>query len=378
MMRKSWVVITLLGALAITLGPVGVLSPAVAGDPGAPVSQTGPVLTGSATVGSTLTADPGGWSPAAATYAYTWLRDGSVINTTTVGARTLTVTDRNHRISVRVVASNEAGESDPATSGETGVVRSGSFTVLEKARVTGVRRWDHTLTAVPPTTNPAPATVRYQWLRNGTAITGATGRRYALKVADFGKRINLKVVLRRAGYLTAERYSGPTAPIGHRVAVRRTFTYSIATRGSITADTGVFARLAAQTFADPRGWRAAGFAFRRVDRGGNFRLFLAAAGTVPGFGSPCSSMWSCRVGNNVIINQDRWLHASPAWNAAQLPLRDYRHMVLDHETGHWLGHRHASCPGKGRLAPVMMQQSKGLNGCRFNPFPLPGERWTSR
>jgi len=71
----------------------------------------------------------------------------------------------------------------------------------------------------------------------------------------------------------------------------------------------------------------------------------------------------------VIINQDRWKHASPAWNAADLALRDYRHMVVNHETGHWLGLGHAQCPGPGRLAPVMQQQSKGLQGCRFNPFP---------
>jgi hypothetical protein len=80
-------------------------------------------------------------------------------------------------------------------------------------------------------------------------------------------------------------------------------------------------------------------------------------------------MWSCRVGRYVIINQDRWKDASPAWNAAHLALRDYRHMVVNHETGHWLGLHHATCPGPGRLAPVMQQQSKGLQGCRFNPFP---------
>ncbi len=75
------------------------------------------------------------------------------------------------------------------------------------------------------------------------------------------------------------------------------------------------------------------------------------------------------MGRYVIINQDRWQHASPAWNAAHLALRDYRHMVVNHETGHWLGLHHANCPGPGRLAPVMQQQSKGLQGCRFNPFP---------
>ena len=48
-------------------------------------------------------------------------------------------------------------------------------------------------------------------------------------------------------------------------------------------------------------------------------------------------------------------------------------MVVNHETGHFLGLDHASCSGPGRPAPVMMQQSKGLNGCHFNPWPTARE-----
>ena len=75
----------------------------------------------------------------------------------------------------------------------------------------------------------------------------------------------------------------------------------------------------------------------------------------------------------MIINQERWQHASPAWNRAGRSLRDYRHLVVNHETGHWLGRGHASCPAGGGPAPVMMQQSKGTGGCRFNPWPLEWE-----
>ena len=64
---------------------------------------------------------------------------------------------------------------------------------------------------------------------------------------------------------------------------------------------------------------------------------------------------------------------SPAWNAARESLRDYRHMVVNHETGHWLGKGHASCPRRGALAPVMQQQSKGTQGCRLNPWPTLAE-----
>ena len=52
-------------------------------------------------------------------------------------------------------------------------------------------------------------------------------------------------------------------------------------------------------------------------------------------------------------------------------------MVVNHETGHWLGHGHLGCPGPGP-APVMMQQSKGRGACSFNPWPLPFERWFRR
>jgi hypothetical protein len=161
--------------------------------------------------------------------------------------------------------------------------------------------------------------------------------------------------------------------VRHRVDVRRVVRFHVETRGTITTSLKLFVRQAQQTFDDPRGWRGAGIEFRRVARGGSMTLVLSEASRVPGFSSGCSSMWSCRVGRYVIINQTRWKHASPAWNAAHGKLRDYRHMVVNHESGHFLGLDHASCPGPGRPAPVMMQQSKGLNGCHFNPWPTARE-----
>jgi hypothetical protein len=85
-------------------------------------------------------------------------------------------------------------------------------------------------------------------------------------------------------------------------------------------------------------------------------------------------MWSCRSGDNVVINEDRWLGASPSWNEAGARLRDYRHMVVNHETGHWLGYGHSACRSPGAPAAVMQQQSMSLQGCAANPWPLPAER----
>jgi hypothetical protein len=175
--------------------------------------------------------------------------------------------------------------------------------------------------------------------------------------------------------------SGPDAPrttrISPRVPVRHRVTYDVETRGRIVVDLGVFRRQVQATFDDRRGWRGSGIVFRRVARGGDFTVVLSAASRVTSFSSGCSSEWSCRVGRFVVINQLRWRTASPAWNAADRSRRSYRHMVVNHETGHWLGHGHRSCPGEGR-APLMQQQSKGLEGCTANPWPTAAERRVPR
>jgi hypothetical protein len=91
------------------------------------------------------------------------------------------------------------------------------------------------------------------------------------------------------------------------------------------------------------------------------------------FGGVCDSYYSCRSGRNVVINFDRWQGATDPWNAAGGSLEDYRVMVTNHETGHWLGFGHAFCPGAGQPAPVMQQQSISLQGCTFNPWPTASE-----
>lgn len=104
-------------------------------------------------------------------------------------------------------------------------------------------------------------------------------------------------------------------------------------------------------------------------------LFLAQARTMTRFSSECSVKYSCRVGRNVVINEIPWLKKTPAFTG---DLRTYRHMVVNHETGHWLGRKHTGCSRRGALAPVMMQQSKGLKGCRSNAWPLPAEAAAAR
>lgn len=240
--------------------------------------------------------------------------------------------------------------------------------------ITGTAKEGQVLRAHPGRWTPRRAETRYHWLRDGEPIARANDRAYRLTALDVATRVTVEVRARADGYAWTSAVSEPTATVDHRVPVRRRVTYDVTTRGRITTSLATFKRQAQETYADARGWRAGGIAFRRVARGGDFSLVLAAASTLPSFGAGCSTNWSCRVGRFVVINQDRWKFASPAWNQARAGLRDYRHLVVNHETGHWLGHGHRGCPAPGRPAPVMMQQSKGLDGCRFNPWPTPAER----
>ncbi|GAB2877589.1 DUF3152 domain-containing protein [Nocardioides pacificus] len=266
-----------------------------------------------------------------------------------------------------------AGPADPPETEEPA-----RLTLVERPSITGAARYTRTLTADRGVWRPRPEKVAFHWLRDGEPIKGARDRRYRLAAADVGSRISVRVTARRAGYQATSADSARTRRVRHRVGVRRTVTYRVETRGRITTSLKKFRTQAQQTFADARGWRSGGTAFRPVRRGGDFTLVLSEARRVPDFSSGCSAQWSCRVGRYVIINQDRWKYASQGWRAANGSLRDYRHMVVNHETGHWLGLGHRGCSGRGNLAPVMMQQSKGLDGCRFNPWPVASELRASR
>lgn len=247
-----------------------------------------------------------------------------------------------------------------------------AITMVEAPTHHGVRRFGHSLRMDRGAWAPGVDRVRYQWLRDGAPVRTTKKRRYRIAPGDVGHRMSVQVTVSAPGHADATVLV-KVGRIKHRIKVRRTVRYSVRVRGEIGAGVGEFRRLAQETYDDPRGWRSRGVRFQQVRRGGAFTLWLSAAHLVPTFSTACSSEWSCRVGRNVVINVQRWRHASPAWNGAGRSVRDYRHMVVNHETGHWLGFGHASCSRRGALAPVMMQQSKGTSGCRFNPWPTMGE-----
>lgn len=148
--------------------------------------------------------------------------------------------------------------------------------------------------------------------------------------------------------------------------------YSVAVEGGIGVDPAGFARAVEATLGDPRSWGSDGrMSFRRVADGPvAFRVVLASPDTTDRLCAPLRTggTYSCANGGSAVINARRWLRGATAYSG-RLPA--YRQYVVNHEVGHTLGHGHERCPGAGRLAPVMVQQTKGVGSCVANPWPYP-------
>ena len=149
-------------------------------------------------------------------------------------------------------------------------------------------------------------------------------------------------------------------------------TYRVEVETGTAQGAPVFAEAVDATLADPASWGGQGrWALQRVSTSGaDFVIRLATPATVDKVcatvGLDTRGYVSCRAGNLVMINLNRWLAAVPEYRG---DVALYRQYVINHEVGHLLGYGHQACPGPGRLAPVMQQQSFRLNGCLPNGSP---------
>ena len=179
--------------------------------------------------------------------------------------------------------------------------------------------------------------------------------------------------------MTSPRRSRPKRTKRRTTAANPQYTYCIAGKGIVGALDG-FANTVSRVLNDPRGWPRAGATFVKGDGDAcNFTVVLSEAKYMQTFDSGCSAEYSCRVGDNVIINLDRWNGGIGNWMEAGGNLARYRTMVINHEVGHALGHidNETTCAGAGKPAPLMQEQSMHLDGCTVNEWPLDVELWRS-
>jgi hypothetical protein len=164
-----------------------------------------PTITGTRTVGSTLTAVPGAWD-ASTTFIYQWLRDGSPINRATGSTYRQVPADAGKVINVQVTGSKTNYSSVSRTSTATSTTASAPLTLTPVPTITGTPRVGSTLTAVTGTWDSG-VVVTYQWYRGATAISNANSRTYSLTGADFEKYVTVKVTGSKAGFTSASQTS---------------------------------------------------------------------------------------------------------------------------------------------------------------------------
>ena len=116
--------------------------------------------------------------------------------------------------------------------------------------------------------------------------------------------------------------------------------------------------------ADPDGWIAHGYKFIHTDKSPGVVIHLSSPKTLKENGCKDPGLSCAEMGGKHLhLNAMRWTKgAAPS----KLELKRYRQYMVSHEMGHILGFDHKKCPGPGKPAPIMMQQTLGIGECRPN------------
>ncbi|MBQ1084580.1 MULTISPECIES: DUF3152 domain-containing protein [unclassified Nocardiopsis] len=149
-------------------------------------------------------------------------------------------------------------------------------------------------------------------------------------------------------------------------------TFAVEVEKGLPGRNADFVEAVEEILGDPRSWGNDGDrSLQRVDGDdADIRVLLAAPDTVDRMCAPLNTNGyvSCANGNRAIINQNRWVSGVDDFDD---DLETYRIYLINHEVGHTLGHGHVDCPGEGEPAPVMQQQTLGLQGCEANGWVYP-------
>jgi hypothetical protein len=171
-------------------------------------NDAAPSITGDATVGQTLTVSPGDWvQPDGSTlaFSYQWKVGGVAVTGAAGTGTTFIVPATAVGKTITVVETASASgytatskESDP-TSAVVGLL----FTVTGSPTYSGTLAVGKTITAVPPTYDPAPTKFTYKW----TLGTKVLSTKSTLKIPSsaVGKTITLEITASKTGYQTDTR-----------------------------------------------------------------------------------------------------------------------------------------------------------------------------
>ncbi|GAA1840148.1 carboxypeptidase regulatory-like domain-containing protein [Agromyces salentinus] len=164
------------------------------------ITAATPTVAGIRAVGRALTAVPGTWAPSGVTLAYQWKRAGVSITGATKSTYVTTATDLGKPLTVTITGTKAGFTTVVKTSVNTAAIAAGTITYTPK--LSGTQRAGSKLAVTVGTITPSGATVKYQWYRNGTAISGQTASTYALGNVDAGKVVSVTVTVSKTAFTT--------------------------------------------------------------------------------------------------------------------------------------------------------------------------------
>lgn len=174
-----------------------VASGASHGRSGRPRNTVAPVVTGTATVGQTLSTSTGTWTgDATITYAYRWMRGSAPIGGATSNTYVLVAGDAGEAVSCVVTGTNAKGSAAASSNGVSVAAGGGGDAPVNTVApaVTGTATVGQTLTTTDGTwTGDATISFTYQWQHGTTNISGATAGTYVIEVAYVGETIRCVV-----------------------------------------------------------------------------------------------------------------------------------------------------------------------------------------
>jgi hypothetical protein len=198
-----------------------------------------PTVVGVTKVGSTLSASTGSWGPAPVSLAHQWFRAGAAISGATASTYVLVPADLAATISVRVTGTKPGYTAVSKTSASTVAIAAGTL-ISPTPTISGTRQVGSQLTAVPGSWGPAPVTLRYQWFRTGTAISGANLSTYTPSSTDIGRTLTVRVTGSKPGYSTVSKTSVGAVALGTLTAPTPRITGTLKVPNTLNATAGTW------------------------------------------------------------------------------------------------------------------------------------------